>query len=211
MNFNKGGKAAGIGSDFLIEVMAQAGSPIQVSDIQIVPWARGYDAAQKDKSAMLFSVARTAERENLFQWIGPIRKMQIGLISLKKQNVQIKSAADFSKYKIGTIREGAPEQLLLKAGAPESSLDRGTNMQSNMSKLVAGRIDAFAINILAAQYYAKENGISWDQIDISYTLKEAELYYAVHKSVPADEVKKLNDAVKAAKPKLAAIEAKYLK
>jgi len=119
--------------------------------------------------------------------------------------------APFSKYKIGTIREGDPEQLRLKAGAPESSLDRGTNMQSNMSKLVTGRIDAFAINILAAQYYAKENGISWDQIDISYTLKEAELYYAVHRSVPADEVKNLNDTVKAAKPKLAAIEAKYLK
>jgi len=53
------------------------------------------------------------------------------------------------------IWDGAPEQLLLKAGASEGDLDRGSSLDANLKKLMADRIYIIAFNIPADFYNFK--------------------------------------------------------
>jgi len=78
---------------------------------------------QNVPGSLLFSTARTSQREKLFKWVGPITDLTIGLVSLKTKNIKLQSIKDADKYRIGTIRDGSPEQLVLEAGIQESKVD----------------------------------------------------------------------------------------
>jgi polar amino acid transport system substrate-binding protein len=119
----------------------------------------------------------------------------IAHISPRNKKVSIASASDFAKYKIGTIPNGAPEQLLVKAGADSTKLDRTAKVDGNILKFQSGRIDAFAINVLSAQYEMKKMNINWEEYEIVYTLKEGNLCYAFHKDVDQKKVDAINGAM----------------
>ena len=72
-NFEKDGKIQGIAVELLTQMLEKVGSSQAVADIKLVPWARGYNAVQKNEKTILFSTARTEEREDLFKWVCPIK------------------------------------------------------------------------------------------------------------------------------------------
>ena len=82
------------------------------------------------------------QREKLFKWVGPITDLTMGLVGLKTNSIKLQSIEDADKYRIGTIRDGAPEQLVLAAGIEESNLERIASPEANIKKLHAGRIHA---------------------------------------------------------------------
>lgn len=176
-NFSTDGNVKGIAVDLLIEIL----DGTKGTDIKVVPWARAYQEAQNKPGTLLFSMGRTESRENLFKWVGPIYHLQLGLIAKKSNGINISSADDFNKYNIGTVRESAPEQLLLKDGASEDNLDRTASLESNLKKLLAGRVDAIAFNIPSALYNLKKMGANLDDYEVIYVLKNLDLYYAFHK------------------------------
>jgi len=181
-NFTAGGVATGIAVDLIVAALKDAGYAVSPSEIQVVPWARAYDAARNQPGTMLFSMARTQERESLFSWVGPIYKAQIGLVAARGRNIRVSSPADLQAYTIATVRDGAPEQLLVKAGVPEQSLDRGNGIEANLKKLLAGRVDMVAFNIPAVIYNLSRMGADPADFTVVYVLRELDLYYAFHTS-----------------------------
>ena len=117
-NFTEEGVVRGIGVDLFVAAMREAGRPFEAASIRFVPWARAYDTVRETPDTMLFSMARTEEREPLFAWVGPIQTVQIGVLALRSRGIAIASPAALASYRIATVRDGAPEQLLLKAGVP---------------------------------------------------------------------------------------------
>jgi len=180
-NFTEGGVLKGLAVDLIVAAMKDAGHPVSPTEIQVVPWARAYDATQTQRGTMLFAMARTQERERLFSWVGPIYKAQIGLVARKGRNIRAASPADLHAYTIATVRDGAPEQLLLKAGVPERALDRGNSIEANLKKLLAGRVDMVAFNIPAVMYNLSRMGADPTDFSVVYVLRELDLYYAFHK------------------------------
>lgn len=191
-NFERDGKVYGISTDILLELLRMAGTPVARENIQLIPWPRAYNTVLTTPGTILFSAARTEEREPLFQWVGPIHKITIGLIAKKESNILIHSIEDLRKYKIGTIRKGAPEQLVIKAGINEDSLDRISDPVANVKKLQSGRIDMFAFNVPTTRYLMATNGIDPDQYEVVWVLKEAEIYYAFHNETDTKTIEKLN-------------------
>ncbi|MBL7176955.1 MAG: transporter substrate-binding domain-containing protein [Desulfobacteraceae bacterium] len=82
-NFEKDGKIQGIAVELLTQMLEKAGSSQTLADIKLVPWARGYDAVQKNEKTLLFSITRTEEREDLFKWVCPIKTITEELWALK--------------------------------------------------------------------------------------------------------------------------------
>jgi len=195
MNFVQENQTQGIAVDLILDIYKEAKMPLSRTDIKVLPWPRAYDDLQKIPNTSLFSMAKTAERELLFKFSDPIYKLTIGLVAQKSKKVAIHSPADFAKYKIGTIINGAPEQLLIKAGADSTKLDRTAMVDGNILKLQGGRIDAFAINVLSAQYEMKKKSIPWDEYEIVYILKEGSLCYAFHKDVDQKTIDAINAAM----------------
>lgn len=180
-NFTEGGVLKGIGVDLLAAAMREAGREFDPASVQVVPWARAYDTVRGTPDTMLFSMARTAEREPLFAWVGPILQVQIGVLGLRERRIAVSSPADLAAYKIATVRDGAPEQLLLAAGVPESALDRGPGIEANLRKLLAGRVDLVAFNVPGALYTLHRMGHDPSVVAVAHVLKENSLHYAFNK------------------------------
>ena len=191
-NFNQESLVYGISADILLQLMAKNNISIQREDIQLLPWPRAYIMVQNKPGSILFSTARTPQREKLFKWVGPITDLTIGLIALKKNNIQLQSLENIKKYRVGTIRDGAPEQLVLKAGIEKKDLDRIASPESNIRKLQAGRIDLFAFSVPSTRYLMIRMGIDPDNYESVYTLKQADLYYAFHKDTDEQLIQALN-------------------
>ncbi len=195
-NFEKDGVVRGIAVELLLEMGKQTSHPIPQDTIQMLPWPRGYRNLQTIPGTALFSMARTEQREELFKWVGPIIDLTLGLVAAKKRNLKITSEKDLKGLRIGSILDGAPEQLLLKAGFVADNLDRAVSPEQNINKLLADRFDALAFNTDSTRYTMKSMGINPDDYETVYVLKKAQLYFAYHKDTDDAFIDLMNDALK---------------
>ena len=69
LNYSRDGRPVGLAVDLVRELFERTGDHGRIS---VVPWARGYQAAQLEPNTALFVTMRTAERERLFKWVGPV-------------------------------------------------------------------------------------------------------------------------------------------
>ncbi len=201
-NFEKEGKLKGISVDLIASILKRVGSKQTVEDIRLLPWARGYLLVLNQKNTSLFSTTRTAEREELFKWVGPITTTTIGLIALKERGIKISSLDDLENYKVGVVRSDIGEQLLVNAGVPLQELDQigGLDVIStSITKLTKGRIDMWSYETNVALWEIKAEGLSVDDYEIVHVLKEGELFFAFHKDTPEELLQQLQSALDALK------------
>jgi hypothetical protein len=60
--------------------------------IEVIPWARGYKIAQSEPNILLFTAARTPEREEMgFTFIAPAVMWTHGLLAKKDSGIDIQS------------------------------------------------------------------------------------------------------------------------
>ena len=88
-NMLENNKPIGVSIDLLEAIFKKIDSKLTKKDIQFLPWARSYNIIQTKKNTMLFSMARTKQREKLFKWVGPIGSSVIALIARKDKNIKI--------------------------------------------------------------------------------------------------------------------------
>lgn len=190
-NFTEFGQVRGIAADLLIEGAERVGLPIRRADIQVLRWTRAYATALREPNSVLFATARTSARESLFTWVGPIYGFEICIIAKRSSQIVAATIDDLAGYTIGTVRDAAPEQLLIERGVALSSLDRGTSPESNLLKLIADRIDAVAWNFPSVAYNLRRLGEDPTDYEVVYVLQPVELYYALHRDTGAERVRTL--------------------
>ncbi|MBF0303167.1 MAG: transporter substrate-binding domain-containing protein [Desulfamplus sp.] len=201
-NFEQNGQLQGISVDLMEAMLKRAGSDKTRKDMQLLPWARGYHFLQNEKNACLFATTRTEEREKLFKWVGPISETTIVLTARKDRKLSINSSDDLKKYKIGAVIQDVGEQLLLEAGLSKKEIDSigGTDaIFKSIKKMNIGRLDAFAYEESVMKWELKQQGFDVNLYETVYVLKAGELYYAFHKDMPEDVIKKMQEALDALK------------
>ncbi|MGL6041304.1 MAG: substrate-binding periplasmic protein, partial [Deefgea sp.] len=103
LNYEENGIAQGYSVELLQAIANEAGMKI---NIQVMPWARAYQTALVTPNALLFTLVRNPERENLFLWIGPIAKRKVFLFKLSQRNdITVAELSAAKKYRIGAVRE----------------------------------------------------------------------------------------------------------
>ncbi|MCK9329889.1 MAG: ABC transporter substrate-binding protein [Candidatus Cloacimonetes bacterium] len=196
-NFEQDGQLKGISIDLMVEILKRDGSNKSLKDIQLLPWARGYNDVQHNPNTVLFAMTRSAEREDMFKWVGPISPTKIVLHAKKSKNIKINTDADIANYNVGTIREDIGHQLLTKAGI--TKIDLSADMLSNIKKLQIDRIDLWAYEENVALWEMKSQGLNLDEYESVYTLLSSDLYFAFHKSTPEvtiSQIQKYLDDIK---------------
>lgn len=180
----------GISVDLLELMLKNLGSKLSRADFKFQPWARGYHLTQKKKNTLLFSTTRTKEREKLFKWVGPIHRVQIGLIAKRDANLDINNIKDLEQYKVGSVLNDVAEQMLFEKGYPKADIDSlsGNNVvDRSLKKLKYNRIDVFAYNLDVACYNIQLDGQHQRDYKMVYVLDEPDLYYAFNKNT-SDEL-----------------------
>jgi len=194
-NFKTRDGARGISTSILLRMIEHAGLSDQVEDIQVLPWARAYDTARNKPGTLLFSVARTQERENQFKWVGPIITGRSSLIARKDRGIRLQTLDDAQKYLLGVIRKYPTTQFLLAAGYPADKIESAPDAKANLMKLQTGRIDLFAYNEISFQWMMTDLGLDKDDFETVYVLYDMPLYFAINKDTPDELVSKLQDSL----------------
>ncbi|MDK2123875.1 substrate-binding periplasmic protein [Parachitinimonas caeni] len=191
-NMTDGGKVGGLSTEVVQEMAKRAGVKVSV---ELLPWARALDNATKNKDHCVYSAIRSAQREKLFKWIGPLAVDQPALIAKVDSKITLKSIDDAKPYKIGGYQGDAVTQ---------SVVDRKLNVEVvpanklNIPKLEAGRIDFWVGTEISGLYLAKREGAAGKfKVAVKFgELRDAQLWLACNPGVADDMVAKLDKALK---------------
>lgn len=90
MSFMRDGELSGLSVEVVRALLARTGDSAR---IELLPWTRALHLAQQEADTALFSTVRTAQREERFQWVGPIVVGTTRFYSLKSQGLTIDNMA----------------------------------------------------------------------------------------------------------------------
>jgi polar amino acid transport system substrate-binding protein len=195
-NFEKDGVIQGVSVDILVLMLEKAGSSQGLNDIKIFPWARAYREIQEKPDSILFTTARTPEREYMFKWVGPIFEITSHFYALKKRKIKIRSFEDLKKYRIGTLRDDATETLIInKTGMKLSDFDRAPKRVVNLQKVLSRRVDMTLMSRDAFLFTCKESGLNPDAFEPVFMLHKIVMYYAFSRDTSDLVIKKLQSSL----------------
>lgn len=203
-NYARDDGVTGISSDILRAVCERA--QVQCQQILRFPWQRVYQQTLDDAGYGLFSTARTAEREGLFKWVGPIASNEWVLFSKGDSSIQLNSLDDARRYRIGGYKGDAKTQFLLDRGLEVQTALRDSE---NVKKLERGQIDLWVTSNQAGRFVARQEGL--ENLRVVQNLHTADLYLTLNLQTPDELVQKLQSALDSlrAEGALRSIEARY--
>jgi polar amino acid transport system substrate-binding protein len=188
------GSVQGLSTDLLRELCTQARL---TCSFEIMPWARAMRLAQTEPGTLLFTTARTPERETQFRWIGPIAPRGTWVYRLRAPDApacQPAMAGDSCRY--GVVRDDAARNDLHLAGVPDSRIEEATDEGQNLKKLMYGRIQAITGTEIAVRWLAKHDGVNADRLERTAPLSRqtTAYYYALNPRTDPALIARLEDA-----------------
>ncbi len=196
-NFSDDNILRGIAVDLLVIASLNTEQPVQRGQIRLMPWARAYRTVLNTPNSVLFATTRTAEREHLFKWAGPIAATRVVLLARKADQIRIQSAADLQRYRIGVIHEDIGEQSVLALGVRKEQLHVSANADALIRQLHAGRIDLWAYEENVAHWFLRNANFNQEDFESVYQLQQGELWYAFNPKVSDEKVQQLQKAIDA--------------
>ena len=190
MNFKAGESITGFTTDIVREIMRQTNT---VEEIQLLPWKRVYRTGLETPNVVLFTAARTAERENLFYWVGPVVQKRWILFSKKGAGLIFQSNDDAKKVKkIGVMRNDARHRLLENEGFDNIFVTE--DHVHGLKMLLKDRVTLWASSDFEAFIIAKNAGLKPNLIEESFEMKTIQSYILISKQTPERSVGKWQDA-----------------
>jgi polar amino acid transport system substrate-binding protein len=185
------GTLSGMAVELVREIQRRVGS---TEPIEVVPWARGYLELQTAPNVVLFSTARTGERNPMFKWVGPIDERRYVLYARADSTIQLQSLDDARKLGgIGVYKDDVRDLWLTGKGF--RNLDRTIDNVNNVKKLMSGRIDAFPYSTVGIEELANSAGYKAADMKEVLPLFNVQLYIAMSKGIPDTTVRAWSDAL----------------
>lgn len=195
-NYLENDKVIGSSTRLLEALLAKSGHTIAQGKINLVPWSRGYHEALTTQNTILYSMARTPEREDLFKWVGPVNKLTIGLIAKKASRVVVNKPECLNNYMVAVMHDTASESILKNLGMKSANMERFSNPLAQIKKLNEGRVDAMAFGVEGMYQMLSAAGIDPSLYETVYVLKQSDLYFAFHKETDERLIQELNHVLK---------------
>ena len=189
----QGERVAGVATEVVEKTLQAAG--LTDYRVHVYPWARAYDAALKEPNVLIFLIARTHPREQMFKWVGEIMKVDYYLYRLRsRSDVAVSSLADAKKYTIGVMRDDVRQQYLQTQGF--SRLVVSAQSIDNFNKLIKRQVDLVPLTEDDASSLCTQAQLHCAGLERVLTLDGAAtgLYMAFSTSTPDSTVKKARAA-----------------
>jgi len=142
--------------------------------IHLYPWTRSFKLASRNKNTLIYSIFRTKEREDNFQWICPITKpIEHQLFKLAaRTDIHINQFDDLKQYVLGLLRDTYPHQYFTQEGLKENvHLDIMVEEDLNLKRLITGRIDLLADEEAPLLLRLEKLGYDSNLIERVYTIQ----------------------------------------
>ena len=168
-------------------------------DIQVVPWVRAQKSTLDGSGELLYPVIRTAAREPLYEWIGPVARIDYQLFRLRtSQTVAVPARIeDFPNHRVGLVRAD-PVTAMLKANG-QSVKDEATSILQLIKMLLGDRIDFIAATPEAMSYGLKLLGVDPQTVErvkpLNVLLTDGLAYVVARRGADSEAIRKLRRAL----------------
>ncbi|WP_254055065.1 ABC transporter substrate-binding protein [Kiloniella sp. EL199] len=195
-NYLENNELKGIGPKIVRELAREVGEEPKIT---VLPWARAYKYAQEMPDVGIFSIVRTPKREDVFQWVGPLYTVRVGLYAAKENKHLYQGTNEENleqARKVGDIAVqlgGAGEELLTTLRF--QNLNKIVNINKSLFLLLKGRYDLLETSDVFMAYMAKEDGVSEETVSEAAFIGNYEMYLAFSKSTPIETVQKWREAL----------------
>jgi polar amino acid transport system substrate-binding protein len=193
---DKDGNVTGQSVEIVQAVLQKSGIS---APVEIMPLSDALDLALKGPNVAVFSINRTASREAIYKWVGPIGDYRQVFYAMKGSSVRVTSLEDArSIAKIGVYKGDAGNQFLSSNGF--TNLDENTTDLEALQKLADNGVQLWLGNKGGLAVTAKQAGIRPnDLVEFPVVVTQADLYVAISKDVPDSTVaawQKILDSLK---------------
>ncbi|MEM0514803.1 transporter substrate-binding domain-containing protein [Pseudoalteromonas sp. YIC-827] len=187
INDNIGGSSTDIVRHVLSEAKVDA-------DINIYPWARAFHLAKKQTNTLIYSMAKTPEREPLFHWLGKVAHFHLGFVSLSSsKHINIKQLDDARAYRIAAQRDDISALFFAKRGF---TVLQTTDIKHSYRLLLSGKVDLIIDDPNYVDTMAQQFNLPATHLRFITTIDELSVYgyLAANKDLDATTVAKIKEA-----------------
>jgi len=190
-SFRDKGAIKGLSIDLLEASMATLRPRFAQEEIELEALNKMYDEALRHPKAFLVTIVKLKEREQQFNWLGPIATVRLGLIT--KRTTELPKGQNtleiLRPLRIATIKETSSEKLLFKEIGEKSGLNitRVSTPIQGYKMLEYGRIDALVYTDVPFVYHLITEGQDVSQYRMAYVILNTDYYICVGKDVPKEQ------------------------
>ncbi len=185
---DEAGKPAGLVVDVMNRLFDAMGVERRVQADDFYPWSRAYREVQRLSNAVVFAMTRTPERDQLFQWVGPLMRSDVVLLGAKSSGLAGRAPETLDDRSICVVAEDVGEQVLRTHDIARVQLHRVNTPESCASMLSLGRVDLWAYGDVAGRWYLQRAGENLDDYEETFLLEESSQYIGFNRDVPSDIV-----------------------
>ncbi len=170
-------------------------------------WSYAYDWVQERENHGLFCTARTEEREDLFQWVGPLAPIKWTLFAAPDSNISLNSLEEARDLQIAGYKGDVMSEYLVDQGF---NVAMGLSGDVNTRRLMLGQADLWVTDGLVGPLVAEEeHGITG--LKPVLVFRETPMYLALSNDTDPAIVADLQRALDAARAagELEAISQRY--
>ncbi|WP_095193587.1 ABC transporter substrate-binding protein [Pseudomonas sp. Irchel 3A7] len=191
LHFEQGGQLVGFGVDVVLALAERTGD--QVS-LQQVPLLRALHVASTEPATGVFTVLRTAERDDRYQWVGPLLEVETALYSADSVRPPVHSLLEAGN--LGRIV--VPRKWLVYSYLQKQGLTNlyGVASPEQMMRLARmGRTDFVVADTLSIATMAREEGLAPSQLHYQMPLMQQGSYIAFSLQTDVHQVERWQQAL----------------
>ncbi|RVU31989.1 transporter substrate-binding domain-containing protein [Rheinheimera riviphila] len=194
-NFEQNGAIRGINADILTQACVIANIKC---DMQLYPWLRAMELAQKNPASGIFTISRTKSRVPLFQWVGPIASSTAYLYRLAtRPEVAAKTLEQAKQFSIAVAHGDVYEEFLLSQG-----FEYGKNLIEFRSKsepiplFIQGKVDlVIGSDIVIPSWLASHQLPAETAVPVIELNTTGNNFLALNHAVPIELANRLQQAI----------------
>lgn len=179
---NDQGEIDGFSTRLLQQALSTMDRPVE---FLLVPWARAFSEARLRPGNCVYSTHRTAEREPMFRWVGPLLKTEWAAYALPGNSIQATSLEGLKDLRVGSFHEDAIGLYVADQGVP---IINASHDSENLKRLTSNLIDVWVTSSDVAKAVAGDAGVRLDKL---FTFKRSAMYLACHQSIPTSFLEQL--------------------
>jgi polar amino acid transport system substrate-binding protein len=173
--------------DFVNEIQARTGF---VNKTNLSTWADAYAIPQYLPNSAVYTTARTPERENMFQWVGPISCHKTNFYTLASSGITIDTLEQAKALQsIATPKGWFTEDFLVNNNFQNIVVTALTSQEA-FQQLINGEVQALLLPEPDIKWLTENNGVAMSQLTQHIQAIDRDGYLAFSLNTPASTVEK---------------------
>lgn len=133
-------------------------------DIKINPWPRAYNNAQSTINVLIYPIIRNDERDEIFEWIGPVNKFEYIIYTRSNSSLPlVNSLEELKEQSIAVLTNDITTNYL--EGLGFSNLYEISEVNSMVLLLINNRVDYIVISPTTLVFEIHKQNLSIDEVE----------------------------------------------